>query len=244
MNSHLVLIPAFNPGRLLAETVAGALKRWEHVWVVADGSTDGSHAGLPGAVTGQPGFRLIVRPENGGKGEAVRTGACAAVATGFTHALVMDADGQHPPERIADFMEASQLRPDAVVCGRPVFGPEAPKARLYGRLLSVGLVRLETSGKGAADPLFGFRVYPLAPLLRVLEGTRGGRRYDFDPEVAVRLAWAGTPAVNLDAACRYVGRDAGGVSHFHYVRDNLRMVGMHARLLCAMILGRRGARPA
>jgi glycosyltransferase involved in cell wall biosynthesis len=240
-NTHLVLIPAFNPGRLLSDTVAGALSNWGDVWVVVDGSTDGSHLALP---SGRPGLRVIVRPSNGGKGSAVLTGAREALAAGFTHALVMDADGQHPAGRIREFMETSVLSPRAVVCGRPVFGPEAPRARIYGRRLSVGLVRLETSGRGAADPLFGFRVYPLGPLVRILEGTRGGRRYDFDPEAAVRLAWAGTPAINLEAACAYPGPGQGGVSHFRYLRDNIGMVAMHARLVCAIVLGRRGARSA
>jgi hypothetical protein len=81
-------------------------------------------------------------------------------------------------------------------------------------------------------------------LVAALEGTRGARRYDFDPEMAVRLAWAGTPAINLDAACVYVERERGGVSHFRYVRDNLRMIGMHTRLIGSMILGRRNARQA
>jgi glycosyltransferase involved in cell wall biosynthesis len=241
-NTHLVLIPAFNPGRLLSETVAGALSAWPDVWVVVDGSTDGSHEAL--RESGASGLRVVSRPANGGKGAAVLTGAREALAAGFTHALVMDADGQHPADRIRDFMEASANARDAVVCGRPVFGPEAPRARLYGRKLSVGLVRIETSGKGAADPLFGFRVYPLAPLVRVLEGVRGGRRYDFDPEVAVRLAWSGVEAINLDAACVYVAPERGGVSHFRYLRDNLGMVAMHLRLLWALLSGRRGAQAA
>ncbi len=227
--THLVIIPAYNPGRLLEETVRGALAAWPVVWVVVDGSTDGSHEPL--ARHSPAGLRVIVRGPNGGKGQAVLDGARAALAAGFTHALVMDADGQHPAARIGDFMAASAREPDAVVCGRPVFGPEAPRARLYGRKLSVGLVRLETSGRGAADPLFGFRVYPLGALVAVLAATRGGRGYDFDPEVAVRLAWRGTRAVNLDAACAYVGRERGGVSHFRYLRDNVRMVAMHCRLL-------------
>jgi glycosyltransferase involved in cell wall biosynthesis len=239
LQTHLVLIPAFNPGRLLAETVDGALAHWDDVWVVADGSTDGSHAVL--AAQGRTGLRVIVRPQNGGKGSAVLTGAREALAAGFTHALVMDADGQHPADRIREFMETSARAPGAVVCGRPVFGPEAPLARLYGRKLSVGLVRMETSGRGAADPLFGFRVYPLKALVAVLDGTRGGRRYDFDPEVAVRLAWAGIPAINLDAACAYVEPARGGVSHFRYLRDNLRMIAMHTRLICEILLGQRGA---
>lgn len=157
-NTHLVLIPAFNPGRLLAETVGGALAQWEDVWVVVDGSTDGSHDTLWAIARERPGLRVIARPENGGKGAAVLTGAKEALASGFTHALVMDADGQHPASRIRAFMEASAGAPDALVCGRPLFGPEAPAVRVLGRKLSVGLVRLETSGRGAADPLFGFRV--------------------------------------------------------------------------------------
>ncbi|HMD59904.1 MAG TPA: glycosyltransferase family 2 protein [Opitutaceae bacterium] len=240
-NTHLVIIPAFNPGRLLASTVGEALANWAHIWVVVDGSTDGSHGRLHAIARERPGLRVIVRRANGGKGAAVLTGALEALGAGFTHALVMDADGQHPADRIAEFMQVSMKEPNALVCGRPVFGPDAPKARLYGRRLSVGLVRMETSGRGAADPLFGFRVYPLAPLVRILQGTRGARRYDFDPEMAVRLAWQDTPAINLSAACRYVGRDRGGVSHFRYLRDNLRMIGMHARLLGALVLGRRGA---
>jgi glycosyltransferase involved in cell wall biosynthesis len=234
--THLVLIPAYNPGRLLEETVRDALLNWGDVWVVVDGSTDASHERLgPGSA---PGLNVIVRTQNGGKGSAVLTGARAALESGFTHALVMDADGQHPAQSIPFFMEASRAAPEALICGVPVFGPEAPRARLYGRKLSVGLVHLETSGKGAADPLFGFRVYPLKPLIRSLESTGGGRGYDFDPEMAVRLAWAGTPAINIEAACRYVSRDRGGISHFHYVRDNLRMVAMHARLIWALLSGR------
>jgi glycosyltransferase involved in cell wall biosynthesis len=239
-NTHLVLIPAFNPGRLLTATVDAALAHWEEVWVVVDGSTDGSHDALWADARTRPGLRLIVRPENGGKGAAVLTGAREALASGFTHALVMDSDGQHPADRIGDFMAASATAPGAVVCGRPVFGPEAPRIRLYGRKLSVGLVHLETSGRGAADPLFGFRVYPLQALVRALGSTRGARRYDFDPEMAVRLAWAGAPAINLDAACTYVDRERGGISHFRYLRDNLGMVRMHARLLLALLFGRRG----
>ena len=233
--THLVMIPSFNPGRLLAETVGEVLSRWSDVWVIVDGSTDASHEGL-GA---RSGLRVITLPVNQGKGAAVLAGAREAVAAGFTHALVMDSDGQHPADRIADFMAASALQPGALICGKPVFGPEAPLVRLYGRKLSVGMARLETSGRAAADPLFGFRVYPLEALVGVLGRTTGARRYDFDPEVAVRLAWAGVPAVNIEAACVYVPREWGGVSHFGYLRDNLRMISMHARLLAAIVTGRR-----
>ncbi len=234
--THLILIPAYNPGRLLETSVTEALSRWSPVWVVVDGSTDRSHEGM--TASAQAGLEVMVLPENQGKGAAVLTGAERALARGFTHALVMDSDGQHPSSLIAEFMAASAADPGAVICGRPLFGPDAPLIRLAGRQLSIALVRLETRAKGAADPLFGFRVYPLRPLVDALGRTRGGRRYDFDPEVAVRLAWSGVRAVNLDAPCRYVPRGEGGVSHFHYLRDNLRMIAMHLRLLSDLALGK------
>jgi glycosyltransferase involved in cell wall biosynthesis len=234
-STHLVLIPSYNTGTRLLSTVEGALAYWPVVWVVIDASTDGSAASVLALAQRDPRLRVLVREINGGKGAAVLTGAEAALAAGFTHALVMDADGQHPADRIADFMAASIAAPDALVLGRPLFGPEAPQIRLQGRKLSVGLVRLELLGPGIDDPLFGFRVYPLLPLVCSLRATRFARRYDFDPEVAVRLAWAGTPTINLPAACRYLAKSEGGISHFHYLRDNLRMIWLHARLLVQLL---------
>jgi len=232
---HLVLIPAYNPGARLELTVRAVLAHWSTVWVVVDGSTDGSHDFLSALSASNSGVRMLDRATNGGKGAAVLTGARAALEAGFTHALVMDADGQHPAEQIAEFMEKSGDEPKAMILGQPLFGPEAPKVRLYGRKLSVGIVHLETGGRVIADPLFGFRVYPLAPLVQVLESTGGARHYDFDPEVAVRLVWAGVPVENVKATCRYLSADEGGVSHFHYFRDNLRMIWLHTRLLFARV---------
>jgi len=237
-STHLVLIPTYNTGPRLLATVREALARWQPVWVVVDGSTDRSADDVIALARTAPHLRVLSLPRNGGKGAAVLAGAEAALAAGFTHALVMDADGQHPADRIADFMQASQAHPAALVLGRPVFGPEAPAVRLQGRKLSVGLVRFEIFGSGIDDPLFGFRVYPLRPLVRAMRATSGARRYDFDPEVAVRMFWAGTPTLNVPAACRYLTREQGGVSHFHYVRDNLRMVWLHTRLISGLLLWR------
>lgn len=236
--THLVLIPSFNSGRLLLETVRDALAHWRPVWVVVDASTDGSDVPVIDLARSEPHLRVIVRPANGGKGAAVLTGARAALEAGYSHALVMDADGQHPADRIAAFMDASQAEPAALVLGRPVFGPEAPLVRLKGRRLSVGLVRFEILGSGVDDPLFGFRVYPLTALVREMVRTRGARRYDFDPEMAVRLFWAGVPTVNPPASCRYRAKEEGGISHFHYVRDNIRMVWLHTRLIVQLLLWR------
>ena len=232
---QLVLIPSYNTGPLLLETVRAARAAWAPVWVVLDGSTDGSEALLREALGDDPQCRLLVLPANGGKGAAVLAGLEQALAEGFTHALVMDADGQHPAASIGAFMAASAAMPEALVLGRPVFGPEAPQLRVRGRRISNWWANFETLGAGIGDSLFGFRVYPIGPLLRVMR--RGGwmRRFDFDPEAAVRLAWAGLPLVNLPAPVRYLAAAEGGVSHFRYGRDNVVLTWMHIRLVFGML---------
>ena len=229
--THLVLIPSYNTGAKLIETVRAALAVWRPVWVVVDGSTDGSEQPVHDLAATEDHLRVIMRSTNGGKGAAVDTGVNAALDAGFTHVLIMDSDGQHPVDHIVGFMAASQSAPDAGVFGRPVFGPEVPLERLHGRKLSVGMARLEILGPGIDDPLFGFRVYPAAPLREALQATRHARGFDFDPEVAVRLFWAGMPVVNRSAPCVYLDKSAGGVSHFHYLRDNLKLIWLHTRLI-------------
>lgn len=235
-STHLVILPAYNIGPRLLGVVAEALGHWPHVLVVDDGSTDGSDQPLAVLAQKEPGLTVLVLPRNSGKGAAVLAGAKSAHAAGFTHALVMDADGQHPAASIREFMTLSQRQPDALVLGRPIFPANIPPVRLHGRKLSVGLVRFEVLGAGIDDPLFGFRVYPLAPLLAVLGKRRGGRRYDFDTEAAVRMFWAGVPPLNVAAPVRYFSRAEGGVSHFHYLRDNATLVWLHTRLITELLL--------
>jgi glycosyltransferase involved in cell wall biosynthesis len=237
-STHLVLIPSYNPGARLVATVVAALEQWSPVWVVDDGSTDESTAAVQALAASDPRVRVIVRPRNGGKGAAVATGVEAALRAGFTHVLTLDADGQHPVDHIRPFMAASAARPDALILGRPIFGPEVPLERLHGRKLSVWLAHFEILGAGIDDPLFGFRVYPAAALQRALAATRRARGFDFDPEVVVRMVWAGVPTVNLPAPCRYFAKGEGGVSHFNYLRDNAKLIWLHTRLLTQLLLWR------
>jgi len=228
--THLVLIPAYNPGELLARTVRAARAQWAPVWVVVDGSTDESTAAVQAMAAQDPQLRVIVLPRNQGKGAAVLAGLEAAAQSGFTHALTMDADGQHPAELIPHFMATSASNSDAMVLGRPVFGPEAPALRVQGRRLSNAWADMETLGMGIGDSLYGFRVYPVRALIEVMRSTRFMRRFDFDPEAVVRLCWAGVRPINVDAPVRYLAPEEGGVSHFKYVRDNLLLTWMHSRL--------------
>lgn len=228
--SHLVLIPSYNTGPPLFETVRAARAAWTPVWVVLDGSTDGTPKTLGQMATADAGLRVLRLPTNRGKGGAVLHGLLAARAAGFTHALTMDADGQHPPERIAPFMAASAARPDAMILGVPVFGDDAPALRVRGRRISNWWADLETMGAGIGDSLCGFRVYPIDPLIAVMLATRWMRRFDFDPEAAVRLSWRGVSAVNQPVRVRYLTPAEGGVSHFRYGRDNVLLTWMHTRL--------------
>jgi glycosyltransferase involved in cell wall biosynthesis len=234
--THLVLIPSYNSGPQLLTTVRSALAQWAPICVVVDGSTDQSGSALLQYLTNTPGLekrlRVIVQPVNQGKGAAVLQGLDAARAAGFTHALAMDADGQHPAHLIPQFMETSIANPDAMILGKPVFDAAAPRVRVYGREISNTWAKLETLWSGIEDSLYGFRVYPISDLQAIMHRQKWMRRFDFDPEAVVRLSWRGVHAINLPAPVRYLTAAEGGVSHFRYLRDNALLTWMHLRLLC------------
>ncbi len=234
--THGVLIPSYNSGATVFATVAAARAVWNPVWVVVDGSTDGTAQGLQALAANDPGLQVSVLAHNQGKGAAVLHGLQLAAQAGFTHALTMDADGQHPADLIPAFMQASLARPEALVLGRPVFDASAPLLRVRGRRISNGWTDLETLGAGIGDSLYGFRVYPVAALIDVMRGQRWMRRFDFDTEAVVRLVWRGAKPINLDAPVKYLSAAEGGVSHFRYGRDNLLLTWMHTRLMLEFVL--------
>ncbi len=148
----------------------------------------------------------------------------------------MDSDGQHPAGEIPAFMAASAAAPAAMILGEPVFDASAPLLRVRGRRISNWLANLETLWVGVHDSLFGFRVYPAAPLERIMRRQIWMRRFDFDVEAVVRLCWRGVHPINLPAAVRYLRVDEGGVSHFRYGRDNALLTWMHTRLLAGFLI--------
>jgi glycosyltransferase involved in cell wall biosynthesis len=231
-----VLIPSYNPGSRVAATVRAALASWNPVWVVIDGSTDDSPKRLAALCAEEPALKVIVFEKNRGKGAAVLAGLEQAAAAGYTHALTMDSDGQHPAQLIGELMRVSQTQPRAMVLGCPVFDASAPRLRVRGRKISNWWVNLETLWGGIGDSLYGFRVYPILPLIAVMRRQPWMRRFDFDAEAVVRLSWRGVPAVNVPAPVRYFRADEGGVSHFNYGRDNALLTWMHTRLFLGFLL--------
>jgi glycosyltransferase involved in cell wall biosynthesis len=234
--THLVLIPSYNTGAKVYDTVRAARAQWAPVWVVVDGSTDGTGEGLLKMAEQDPQLRVMVQKENHGKGAAVLLGLRVAVHEGYTHVLTMDSDGQHPPEKIPEFMQASLANPDGLILGRPVFDASAPMLRVRGRKVSNWWANFETLWQGIGDSLYGFRVYPAQRLLGVMENSYWMRHFDFDPEAAVRLCWAGARPINVDAPVKYFAVEEGGVSHFNYLRDNILLTGMHLRLFTGFLV--------
>jgi len=228
-----IVIPVYNHGHGIGPVLEGLRHHHLPVIMVDDGSDDGSDAILRQRVTADPNRLVLVRrAHNGGKGAAVITGLREAHRRGFSHALQVDADGQHDLADLPAFLRCAQQHPDALITGVPVYDDSVPKSRLYGRYLSHFWVWVNTLSLDIRDSLCGFRIYPLADTVALLDNERLGRHMEFDCEVLVRLHWRGVPIINLPTAVHY---PADGVSHFRLCRDNLLIAGMHTRLFLGML---------
>ena len=179
-----------------------------------------------------PGASLIRQNENRGKGAAVITGMKAAQAQGFTHALQIDADGQHAAADVGRIIAASNAHPTHIMCGLPQFDESISRLRYYSRYLTLGFCRLETWSLEICDAMCGFRSYPLSSTVPLVNRASIGQRMTFDPEILVRAVWAGIPLGFHPVTVRY---PEDGRSHFRYVRDNVEISWMHTRLIAGMI---------
>ena len=226
------VIPVYNHEHAIGAVVEKVIAQGLPVILIDDGSSDACARELDRLSQG-PSVTLERHPKNRGKGAAVVTGMRAARERGFTHALQIDADGQHALADIPRFLAEADMYPRHVICGRPVFDESIPKARYYGRYLTHGMVWFETLSLEIRDSMCGFRLYPLALVTRLLEPGRLGTRMDFDTEILVRLYWRDIHTRWIDTRVTY---PADGVSHFRMLRDNLRMISLHIRLSLGMIL--------
>lgn len=227
----LVLIPVYDHEHAIGDVVRRVLASGQRCLLVDDGSHAACAAVLD-ELAQLPGVQLLRLPENRGKGGAVMAGFREAARLGATHALQIDADGQHDAGDIPVFVDDAQRNPGAVVCGVPRYDASVPKSRLYGRYLTHVWVWINTLSLDIRDTMCGFRVYPLAPVLALLDAERPGSRMDFDTEILVRLYWRGVRIVERETRVTY---PADGVSHFDVWRDNLHISRMHAKLFFGML---------
>ena len=227
------VIPVFNHEHAVGGVVRGIRRHGLPCIVVDDGSGPACARVLDEVAAADDRVVLMRLPMNSGKGAAVTAGLRAAAARGYTHALQVDADGQHDLADVPRFIDAARRFPDSVICGRPVFDESMPSLRRYGRYLTHAMVWVNTLSLDIPDAMCGYRVYPLADVLRLADAGRLGARMDFDTEVLVRLYWQGQPMRWIDTRVAY---PAGGVSHFRLWRDNLRITAMHTRLFFGMLI--------
>lgn len=222
-----VLIPTYDNPLTVRAVVTAARLHLPDIVLVDDGSGEAGRRAVEEIAN--EGLAFVARRErNGGKGAAVRTGFEEALRLGFSHALQVDADGQHDLDDIPRFLDLARKHPDALILGRPIFDATQPWGRAFARKISVFWVNVETGGPVVDDPQCGFRVYPLAAA--VAAGARGSHM-EFDQELPVRMVWRGTRVLNVPTRVRYLQAEEGGVSHFDLIRDNLRITWLHTRLV-------------
>ena len=231
--SPCAIIPVFDHEGTIAQVVAAVRKSGLLCLLVDDGSGETCARELDRLARDVPGTKLIRLALNRGKGAAVLAGFRAAAAEGHTHALQIDADGQHALDDIPRFIEEAREHPVSAICGRPLFDASMPRVRRYGRWLTHALVWLETLSFEIPDSLCGFRVYPLEPVMRLAATEHIGARMDFDVEILVRLHWRGVPLRWIGTRVVY---PLDGISHFRLVRDNAYMVLLQLRLLAGMLV--------
>lgn len=228
-----IVVPIYNHKEAIGGTVANLVVHGLPLIVVDDGSDDATQQVLAQLAQRYAGQLTLLRlPVNGGKGAAVMAGLRAARDAGYTHALQIDADGQHDASDVPRFLHAARTNPRAVVIGRPIYDESVPKARLYGRYLTHVWVWIETLSFTIRDSMCGFRLYPLDLACALIDRVKLPERMDFDIEILVRLHWRRVEFVSIPTAVTYA---ADGVSHFDVLWDNVRISRSHTRLVAGML---------
>jgi glycosyltransferase involved in cell wall biosynthesis len=226
------VIPVYNHGEAVGAVAANVRAHGLRCILVDDGSSADCAAVLD-ALAQAADVTLVRLALNQGKGGAMMAGLRAAADAGYSHALQIDADGQHDARDIPRFLASAAAEPDAVICGTPVYDESVPKVRLIARYATHIWVWINSLSLEIRDSMCGFRVYPLPPVVRLIDEARLGRRMDFDPEVLVRLHWRGMKIVSLPTRVTY---PQDGLSHFRLGLDNWLITKMHARLAVGMLL--------
>lgn len=226
------IVPTYRHADALGGVLTALAAKGLPVIVVDDGNDEETAKRIAAICSGIDGVALLRRASNGGKGAAVLDGLSSAASRGFTHAVQVDADGQHDIARVDDFLETARAHPDALVTGEPVYDRTIPRNRRIARWITHFWVAVNTLTWRYMDSMCGFRVYPVEATLAVARSVRIAQRMAFDTEILVRLVWRDTEVITLPVAVTY---PPGNHSNFALWDDNLRISGMHAKLFFGML---------
>lgn len=226
-----LLIPIYDHKDGIVRVAASLAACGLHCFVIDDGSNAETRAVLDALEGRYPWLEVFHRERNGGRGAALKTGYRLAARKGYTHAIQLDADGQHDAGDVKRFLAEIEHDPEALVLGTPIFDDSVPKSRLYGRQLSRAMVWLATLSFDVSDPLCGFRGIPLAATVALIDAVATGDAMEFDPELVIQLHWRGVAIRTVPTRVVY---ESGGLSHFHMFDDNARMTWLYTRSLAGM----------
>lgn len=228
-----ILIPVYNHEQPLPRLVERLAAFNLPCILIDDGSRESCAAVIRKLAEQYPWAQSQRLEVNRGKGGAVKAGLLLAHSQGFSHAVQIDADGQHNVNDLEQFLAAARANPNAVIIGQPIFDDSIPTLRFYARYLTHVWVYINTLSLAIRDSMCGYRVYPLAACLKLIETTQLEERMAFDVEILVRLYWQGLDMVSIPTR---VGYPEDGISHFLGWEDNLRISLTHARLFFGMLI--------
>lgn len=228
------VIPVYNHGAALEGVVKNLVGFNYPIIVVDDGNNEENKSYINAVVEKYPLVVLVTRPKNGGKGRAMKDGVRKAFEIGLTHILQIDSDGQHDASRVARFFELSELHPEAVICGYPEYDESAPKSRKNGRKFANGWIHIVTLSREIKDAMIGFRVYPVAPYIQLLDKKAWiDDRMGYDIDLLVHMSWMGVPVISESVKVSY---PTDGISNYRYVRDTVRISKTYAKLCLGMFV--------
>lgn len=226
------VIPVYNHPNTISGTLDAVLKHGIDVFLIDDGSDEECAKVLRQLRDSSNKIQLLTLEQNLGKGGAVKAGLIAAHKAAYSHALQIDADGQHNPLDIPAFLRTAQNAPNTLISGLPKYDQSIPSLRFYARYLTHVWIWINTLSMDIKDSMCGFRVYPLARSKDLLMKNDMGNRMDFDPEFMVRWHWAYRDILHLETKVDY---PLDGISHFRGLEDNCLISKMHAKLFFGML---------
>jgi predicted LPLAT superfamily acyltransferase len=224
------LIPCYNHGFAIKAVIKQLQTQFNYPIIVVDDGSDQATKRILNEL--KDGICIVTLSENSGKGAAVIAGIKFSLQSGFSHAIQIDADGQHDQKSLPLLIETSKKHLTAIVSGRPIYDKSVPKGRYYGRYLTHIWVWIETLSFSIKDSMCGFRSYPVSALVKVFENNSLGTRMDFDTEVMVKSYWSDIDILFIETKVIY---PENGLSHFQVFDDNLRITKMHTLLFFGML---------